>query len=70
VTDWVELEEALLDDAVLAAPEQYVALVTEFNTKLEDMKTKHNFKFVDQIMTARLADSMDENGIGGLDIEL
>jgi hypothetical protein len=40
--------------------QQYDALVTDFNSKLDDIKNKYNYKFVEQIMTARLAESLDE----------
>jgi thiol-disulfide isomerase/thioredoxin len=59
VTDLVQLEEADFDEKVKKIQEQYDALVTDYNSKLEDIKARYNYKFVEQIMTARLAESME-----------
>jgi thiol-disulfide isomerase/thioredoxin len=69
VADLVQLEETLFDEKVQVVQQQYDALVTDFNSKLDDIKNKHNYKFVEQVMTARLADSLDENVDGGVDID-
>jgi thiol-disulfide isomerase/thioredoxin len=66
VADLVQQEETLFDEKVQVVQQQYDALVQDFNSKLDDIKDKHNYKFVEQIMTARLADSLDGNEDGGV----
>ncbi|KAL3918649.1 MAG: hypothetical protein SGILL_004137 [Bacillariaceae sp.] len=65
VADLVQLEEADFDDKVKAVQEQYDALVSEFNGKLEDIKQKYNYKYVEQIMTLRMAEADYEDEEGG-----
>jgi thiol-disulfide isomerase/thioredoxin len=70
VSDLVKEEESWFDEKVHAVQQQYDALVTDFNSKLDDIKNKYNYKFVEQIMTARLAESLDETANDGVDNEL
>jgi thiol-disulfide isomerase/thioredoxin len=70
VADLVKEEESWFDEKVHAVQQQYDALVTDFNSKLDDIKNKYNYKFVEQIMTARLAESLDQTANDGVDNEL
>ena len=59
VTDLVKLEEAVFDEEVSKVQQQYDALVTDFNQKLDDIKSRYNYKYVEQVMTARIAENLD-----------
>ena len=59
VADLVQLEEADFDEKVKVVQEQYDKLVTEFNNKLDEIKKKYNYKYVEQIMAVRMAEDPD-----------
>ncbi|KAG7351537.1 thioredoxin [Nitzschia inconspicua] len=64
VTELVQLEEAEFNEKVMKVQEQYDAIVTEFNNKLNEIKKTHHYKFVDQMLTSRFADSLEEMELG------
>jgi len=51
----IHLEEADVDAKIQAVQAQHKALVSDFISKLSDVKAKFNFNFVEQIMTSRKA---------------
>jgi hypothetical protein len=59
VATLVQQEEADFDEKVKVIQEQYDTLVADFNNKLDDIKKKHNYKYVEQIMTMRIAENPD-----------
>lgn len=60
VASLVQLEEADFDEKVKVVQEQYDALVKEFNNKLDEIKKKYNYKYVEQIMTVRMAENPED----------
>ena len=57
VADLVQLEEVEFDEKVTEIQQQYDAAVQDFNSKLDDIKQKYNYKYVEQIMTMRGVDT-------------
>jgi molecular chaperone GrpE (heat shock protein) len=59
----VQLEETTFDEKVGKIQQEYDNLVEEFNSNLDEIKDKHNYKYVEQLLTIRdqLADDDDDD---------
>ena len=54
VGEMAKMEEKKFDAAVEAIQEQYEKLTAAFNAKVQDIKTEHKFKYLEQIMKKRV----------------
>ena len=54
-------EEVLFDEQVTKIQHQYDMLVEEFNTKLDEIKEQHNYKYVEQLLTIRQMNEPEED---------
>jgi protein disulfide-isomerase-like protein len=60
VSEQVKKEEEDFEAQSTRLQEQYADLVTKFNGRLDDIKARHHFKFVEQIMTSRAGEAAVE----------
>mmetsp|Transcript_108574 Transcript_108574/g.162419 ORF Transcript_108574/g.162419 Transcript_108574/m.162419 type:complete len:269 (+) Transcript_108574:3-809(+) len=63
----VQLEETAFDEKVGKIQQEYDNLVEDFNKNLDVIKDKHNYKYVEQLLTIREQMEEDDDEEGGSD---